>query len=227
MSKKTGTKSSDDPQAMRGAILDAVLDAVPFDGWNARAVAHARRELGLSQGFVELAFPRGIRDMVDLYLKRADEELETELARRRLVDMKIRERIATAVRVRLRLHQNQRDVIERTLAWLALPPNQPLGARSLWRTADVMWRAAGDTSTDYNWYTKRAILSGVYSSTLLYWLQDGSEDFKATWAFLDRRIGNVMQFEKAKAKARDARARLPDIWKIFGRWRYPDAHPPE
>ena len=82
----------------------------------------------------------------------------------------------------------------------ALPLNAPDGAKMLWQTADRIWTLLGDTSEDFNWYTKRMTLSGVIGSTLLFWLGDDSHDTQATWDFLDRRIGDVMQFEKAKAR---------------------------
>ncbi|HXV74395.1 MAG TPA: COQ9 family protein, partial [Sphingomonadales bacterium] len=112
----------------------------------------------------------------------------------------------------------------RTVGFLALPPNAGLSAKCLWRTADAMWRASGDTATDYNHYTKRLILAGVYSSTLLVWLNDSSEDLKETKAFLARRIAGVMRFEKAKAKVREFAEDLPNPAKILGGFRYPEGH---
>jgi ubiquinone biosynthesis protein COQ9 len=120
----------------------------------------------------------------------------------------------------LELNEVYREAVHRTVTWLAVPLNVPHGAKLLWRTADVMWCMAGDTATDYNHYTKRGILSGVYSATLLYWLNDVSEGYEKTWAFLDRRIENVMQFEKVKAKAIKATKDLPDIAAMLGKWRY-------
>jgi ubiquinone biosynthesis protein COQ9 len=114
-------------------------------------------------------------------------------------ELKIRERIKVAVRARIEQTVGGRESVRRGLAMLALPPNGPLGLKLLYRTVDAIWYAAGDTSTDFNFYTKRAMLAGVYSSTLLYWLNDRSGDSEATWAFLDRRIDNVMRFEKLKA----------------------------
>jgi ubiquinone biosynthesis protein COQ9 len=117
-----------------------------------------------------------------------------------LSSMRFRDRIAAAVR--LRLQEADRDVVRRGAALFALPQNMGLGTELTWGTADAMWRTLGDTSTDVNWYSKRAILAAVYSATVLYWLGDDSDGQEATWAFLDRRIEGVMRFEKAKADLR-------------------------
>jgi ubiquinone biosynthesis protein COQ9 len=134
-------------------------------------------------------------------------------------NMKIRDRIRTALVTRL--EQSDREITRRALAILAQPQHAALSARLLWQAADAMWRAAGDTATDYNHYTKRAILSAIYSATLLFWTQDDSEDFAATRAFIDRRIDGVMRFEKAKARVLGITARLPDPARFLGRLRYP------
>ena len=135
--------------------------------------------------------------------------------------MKVRDRIRHALRIRFEAAAGHEEAIRRALAILAQPPQAGLSARTLWRTADTIWRAAGDTATDYNHYTKRAILSAVYSATLLYWLDDDSEDKAATWAFIDRRIDGVMQFEKVKGRVLAATSRLPDPARFLGRLRYP------
>jgi len=140
--------------------------------------------------------------------------------------MKIRERVAFGVRRRLELVADEREAVRRGVALLALPVYAAEGARAVWHTADVIWTALGDTSTDYNWYSKRAILSGVYSSTVLYWLGDESEGFSDTWAFLDRRIEDVMRIEKVKAKMRDnklAQALLKGPAKLLDRVSAPGA----
>jgi ubiquinone biosynthesis protein COQ9 len=116
--------------------------------------------------------------------------------------LKMRDRIKFAVRSRIELHTGSKEAARRALALLALPLNSALGLKLLYRTADAMWYAAGDTSADFNFYTKRAILAGVYSSTLLYWLNDRSPGNEATWRFLDRRIDDVMKFEKLKSQVR-------------------------
>jgi len=208
------------PDEWRGDILEAVLAHVPFDGWSDAAIERACDDLGLERDYIDLAFPKGMHEMVDCFLNSLDQKLILELKVLKIGDMRIRDKITTAIRVRLELSEEYREAVHRTVTLLAMPLNLPLGAKLLWRTADVMWRMAGDTATDYNHYTKRGILSGVYSSTLLYWLNDVSEGYEDTWAFLDRRIENVMQFEKVKANALKATSNLPDIAKILGKWRY-------
>ncbi|MEE8370596.1 MAG: COQ9 family protein, partial [Sphingomonadales bacterium] len=160
------------------------------------------------------------RDIVDHFLTRSDGEMLEALEDVDPETLKIRERIRSAVKARIELHGGRKDAVGRTLAYLALPMNAALSARALWRTSDVIWRWAGDRATDYNHYTKRAILSAVYSSTLLYWLNDDSEDAEKTWGFLDRRIENVMQFEKLKAKVLCKTEKMPDIARRLGRLRY-------
>jgi ubiquinone biosynthesis protein COQ9 len=144
-------------------------------------------------------YPRGGLDLALAYHRAGDSAmLEGLRARNDLSDLRYRDRIALAVR--LRLESADREAVRRAAALMALPQNAPEAARAMWATADAIWTALGDTSEDGNWYSKRAILSGVYSSTVLYWLGDDSEDCADTWDFLDRRIEDVMRFEKTKAQ---------------------------
>lgn len=204
------------PDEMQDAILDAMMAHVPFDGWSQESINKAAEDVGVTKGFVKLAFPQGAVDMVDAYLKRIDDQMLKQLLKLSVADMKIRDRISTAIKTRMQINLQNREVVSRTVTFLAMPQNTPLSVRSLWRTADMMWRWAGDEATDYNHYTKRLVLSGVYSTTLLYWLNDDSEDFSGTWQFLDRRIENVMQFEKAKAKGLKIMDNIPGLADIFG-----------
>jgi len=209
------------PDERRGELLEAMLAHVPFDGWTDKALVRGADDLGLDAAFVKLVFPGGPMEALEYWMDRADAAMVDELARRGVRDMRIRDRIATAVRVRLEQAAPHREAVRRAAGILALPQNTELAATGLWRTADAMWRAAGDTSTDYNYYTKRAILSGVYSSTLLAWMADDSEGFAETWAFLDRRIENVMQFEKVKGRLLKERESWPSLTRFLGRLRYP------
>ncbi len=208
------------PDEWRHDILDAVILHVPFDGWSRKSLAAALKDLKLDPGIARLAFPDGIREIVEAYLKRHDKDMMAALDAIDLTSLPIRQRIASAVKTRLELHNDQRPLVERTVAYLALPFNADLSLCSLWRTSDLIWRWAGDTATDYNHYSKRAILLAVYSSTLLYWLNDESEAAADTWGFLDRRIENVMQFEKLKARLHEAAEKMPDIARELGRRRY-------
>jgi ubiquinone biosynthesis protein COQ9 len=184
----------------RERLLDAALPHVVFDGWSKESLDAAIAETGIDPGLARLAFPRGGIDMVVAFHRRADRRLAEELARADLSAMRMRERIAHCVRRRIELVAEHREAVRRGAALLALPLYAPEGARLVWETADTIWKACGDTATDYNWYTKRMSLGAVYSATTLYWLGDASPNFANSWAFLDRRIDDVMQIEKVKAQ---------------------------
>jgi ubiquinone biosynthesis protein COQ9 len=222
MAKTTNTETADmTPGELRLPLVEAMTEHVAFDGWSEKALSHAAEDVGVSCAMAELAFPRGAIEAFELYLENADTVLARALAERDLPSLKIRDRITVAVRTRLEQNMDKREVVKRGLALLALPQHVALASRSLWRTCDVMWRAAGDTSTDHNWYTKRATLSAVYSAVLLFWLNDESDDCEDTWAFLDRRIENVMQIEKTKFQMRKACENVPSLSRFLGRLRYP------
>ena len=184
----------------RRALLEAALNHVPFDGWSARTLRLACRDRGLDRTVARRAFPRGARDLLAFFVAEADRRMVAELSARDLGAMRVRERIAAAVRLRLELHAGHREAVRRAIALRALPPYTGDALKALYRTVDLMWRAAGDEATDFNFYSKRALLAGVYGSTILYWLEDHSEDFADTWAFLDRRIGDVMRVQKARGR---------------------------
>ncbi|MCW5748957.1 MAG: COQ9 family protein [Alphaproteobacteria bacterium] len=189
---------------LRDRVLDAVLFHVPFDGWGPAAVRAAARDGAVTAEEAALAFPGGALDMIEYHSRRADQRLVGELERRGVAGLKLRERITLAIRVRLEQNAGHREAVRRALAILALPTNAPLAARLLYRTVDAMWYAAGDRSADFSFYTKRATLAAVYSATVLYWLNDRSEGATATWAFLDRRIEDVMRFERLKSRLRES-----------------------
>ncbi len=192
------TKKQD---AERAALLEAALPNIAFDGWTEKAFAEAADMLSKDRREVKRLFPSLPMDAILFHSRQADAQLEATLKNDYAMDeMKIRERIATAVMVRLRQHNEQREAIRRAMGVLMLPWNSAASLKSLYETVDVMWRCAGDTSTDYNFYTKRALLGKVYTSTLYVWLNDDSEDLAETEAFLHRRIENVMQINKLKAQ---------------------------
>jgi len=176
-------------------------------------------QLGIDRAQARLAVPRGQAAMVELYIRGVDLALEEQLPPERLMTLKIRERIRTLVWTRLEIMAPAREAVRRGLAILAMPQTLALGARTGWNTADLMWRLAGDTSTDYNHYTKRITLGAVYASTLVAWLDDNSEGWADTAGFLDRRIGNVMQFERWKAQWRGQEQF--SVARFLGRLRYP------
>jgi len=192
---------------LQDRILDAALPAVAFDGWTQHVLEDAAVKAGLHKADVSRAFPAGVMDALEYFTTRADQRMGTALAHDySMKDMKIRERIATAVMVRLRAQTQHREAVRRALAVYALPWHIPAGIRALYRTMDEMWHQAGDTATDWNHYSKRIILSKVYMSTVYVWLEDTSANLEETEAFLRRRIENVMQFEKFKAKVKSWRA---------------------
>ena len=198
-------------ESERAAILQAALKHVPFDGWSASALSRAVEEAGLDPSMADRAFPRGARDLVDYLVSDTDARMTAELEKRELSEMPVRERIATAVRVRLELLAPHREAVRRSLSLRLQAGNAPHTMRGLYDTVDAMWYAAGDTATDYNFYTKRALLAGVYGATLLYWLDDSSEDFADTWAFLDRRIEDIMRIQKVRGRIEKFCDRLPSL----------------
>jgi ubiquinone biosynthesis protein COQ9 len=211
-------------EANRAAILARALDHAAFDGWTEAVLARAAREAGLPEGADALYFPRGPVDAIDFWNLQADRAMAQTLAGMDLSALKVRQRIEEAVMARLFPARPHREAARRAAARLALPDAGAAGPRILWRAADAMWRAVGDVSTDFNFYSKRAILSGVYASTFPVFLDDRDPELAATRAFLRRRIVNVMQFEKAKARVREAKAKLPDPLALLARLRHGPAH---
>lgn len=202
----------------KSRLLTAALAHVPFDGWSDVTLRAAMADSGTAAGLAAGLFPRGGIDMAAAYHKWGDQMLRDELAQADLTALRFRERVTHAVRLRLELVDQ--EAVRRGVALFALPQHLPEGAALIWGTADTIWNALGDTSRDINWYSKRATLSAVYSATVLYWLGDNSQGHADTWAFLDRRIENVMQFEKIKAgfgQNRIGQAILAGPLKIFQR----------
>ncbi|SLN35622.1 COQ9 family protein [Oceanibacterium hippocampi] len=184
----------------RRRILAAALPNVAFDGWTAKTLTAAVEAAGFEPAMAVRAFPGGVREMIGFFIAEADREMVEALEARDLPSMKIRDRIRTAVQVRLEQNAPWREAIRRALAHEMAPQNAPAALRRLHRTVDAMWYAAGDRAADFNYYTKRMLLAGVYSSTLLYWLNDRSEGSAATWRFLDRRIDDVMKIQTVKGR---------------------------
>jgi ubiquinone biosynthesis protein COQ9 len=195
--------------ATREALLLAALPDVPFDGWSHRTLDAAGRNLGLDAADVAALFPGGARDAIAMFSHWADRQMLDALAGSDLSAMKVRERVAGAVRARLAVLAPHREAVRRALAVLALPHNMALGLALLYDTVDAIWHAAGDTATDFNFYTKRGLLAGVYAATTLYWLEDRSAGTEETAAFLDRRIGDVMAIPRYGKRLRERLDRLP------------------
>jgi ubiquinone biosynthesis protein COQ9 len=206
-------------QKIRDRIALAVGENAVFDGWTRGAVDSAAKQLDIDPAQARLAFPKSSAAMIDAYVQAVDREMAKKLSPRKLAAMKIRERIRAMVWTRLEIMAPAREAVRNALSILAMPQNVPLAMMIGWRSADLMWRLAGDTATDFNHYTKRMTLGAVYASTLLAWLDDESEDRADTAAFLDRRIDNVMSFEKWKAQWRGQEHF--SVSRFLGRLRYP------
>lgn len=209
----------------RDLVLEFALPNVAFDGWSESLLRDAVEQSGADPALAKMAFPRGGVDLAAEAHRRDDLRMIENIKATGDV-LRMREKIAKAVRVRLEYAGQHEEAVRRAAALFALPQNAAEGARLTWGTADAIWTAVGDTSTDYNWYTKRMTLSGVYSATLLYWLGDTSLDKEATWRFLDRRIEDVMRIEKVKAMARNnplAKLALAGPRALLSRVRAPNA----
>jgi len=210
---ETKAKGMND-QEMREAVLARALPHAAFDGFTDSVLQKAGDEAGVTKTDLARLFDDGPISLVEFYSTSTDAEMEKRLAATDLKAMKIRERIATAVKTRLAILKPHKEAARRAASLLSLPMHAALGAKLVYRTVDAMWRAAGDTSTDFNFYTKRGILAGVYGATAMRWFNDTSEDETQTSEFLAARIENVMQFEKFKAKAREALSNFP----MFADW---------
>lgn len=208
---------------LRAALAPLLPAHAAFDGWTEEALAMAAEELGVPPGRARLAFPGGAIEMVDAWFDWIDKAMLIAFPPERIAQMKIRERIRDLILFRFETMRPHREALRRALAVLAMPQNLAAAARLAWRSADRLWRLAGDTATDFNHYSKRAILVGVYGSTTLVFLDDNDEDLAETRAFLGRRIDDVMRFEKFKASWRGTRERLPSLSRFLGRLRYPVA----
>jgi len=196
-----GPEGGDDRiAAIRARVVGAALPHVVFDGWTDRTLAQAVEETGVDPALSRLAFPRGGVDLALAWHDAMDAELVRRLAGEDLLGLRFRDRVAHAIALRLELVSRDREAVRRAAALFALPNHAAAGARAIWRTADTIWTALGDTSRDYNWYSKRATLSAVYSSCLLYWLGDESPNFERTREFIQRRIDDVMRFEETKSR---------------------------
>jgi ubiquinone biosynthesis protein COQ9 len=209
-------KTPPDDTALRRAVLEAALGHAAFDGFNDGLLAKAAAEAGVDDVSCARLFPNGVADLVTLYSETIDQSMEERLAASHVTEARIRDRIRQAIQTRLSLLRPHKEAARRAAAFLSLPPNAPLAAKLLWQSADRMWRGIGDTSTDFNFYTKRTILIGVYSATLVRWFNDQSEGEADTNAFLDRRIEDVMRFEKFKARLKEEASRLPSLGEILG-----------
>ncbi|HMO76545.1 MAG TPA: COQ9 family protein [Sphingopyxis sp.] len=206
---------------IRAALAPLIARNAAFDGFGDAALADAAARAGVDPDVARLAFPGGGRDQVDAWFADVDAAMAAKWPAEKLAPLKIRERITTLVEARLALLAPNREALRRALALLALPTNAAFAARLGWRSADAMWRLAGDSATDFNHYSKRAILAAVYAATISVFLGDENEDFADTRAFLTRRIDGVMRFEAWKHRRAARKIERPSLARFVGRLRYP------
>lgn len=206
---------------IRAALAPLIAQNAAFDGFTGTALADAAGRAGVDPDVARLAFPGGGSDMVDAWFADIDAQMAARWPAEKLAALKIRERITTLVETRIDLFAPDREALRRALALLAIPTNAPLAAKLGWRSADTMWRLAGDTAADFNHYSKRAILGAVYAATMAVFLNDESEDFTDTRAFLARRIDGVMRFETWKHRRAARSIERPSFARFVGRLRYP------
>ncbi len=206
---------------IRAALAPLIAENAAFDGWTNEALTLAADQAGVDQDIARLAFTGGAVAMIDAWFAHVDGVMTTAVPATVLDQMKVRAKITALVEARLAAVADNREGLRRALAILAMPQNIARAARLGWRTVDLIWRQAGDTATDYNHYTKRTILGGVYAATITVFLDDESEDWADTRAFLARRIDGIMRFEKAKAGFVARTENLPSLSRFIGRLRYP------
>jgi ubiquinone biosynthesis protein COQ9 len=205
----------------REKILAEALDHVAFDGWHDKTLKAAAGKVGASDAELKAAFPRGVADALLFFSSEADRQAVEAIEAADLKPMRVRERVTFAVRQRIEAVMKHKEAARRGAAVFALPQHALDGTTAVYRTVDALWRAVGDTSADFNFYTKRLLLSGVYTATMLYWFADTSEDAEDTWTFLDNRIADVMQIEKVRAQVGKIAEGLPNPLSILGALRYP------
>lgn len=208
---------NEDMDSLREKVLLAGLPHVPFEGWTNAALRAGARDAGLDPAQAARAFPGGPAEAIDFFNRYADARMLEALEGLDLDNMRARDKVIAGVRVRLEQNLPHREAVRRALAVLALPHNAPLGMRCVARTVDAIWRAAGDASSDYNWYTKRGLLAGVYTATVFYWINDKSEGTADTYHFLERRIDTVMRIGGALGRAGKAFANIGSPFDIFRR----------
>ena len=212
-------------EELRLELAPRIAAAAVFDGWSAEAVAAAASEAGVDPHVAAYAFPGGAMDMIAAWIGHVDAAMERELPAAAFADIPVHKRVRRLLQFRLGAVTGQEEALRRALAIMAMPQNAPRSLRLGWESADAMWRLAGDVATDYNHYTKRAILAGVYTATLAIFVDDKSDDKAETLAFLDRRLAGIGRFEKAKTQLLGNSEDRPSLVRFLGRLRYPDRHP--
>ncbi len=207
-----------DDDEIKKQLINAILPHVPFDGWGRAALSLAAKDMGMDYTKADILFPSGAGDVIAYHAKMMDDLMVDKLQNIDLASMKIHKRITIAVKIRLQLLEPNQQAVSKGLSFMALPSNGALALKILYKSVDNMWYMAGDTATDWNFYSKRILLAAVYSSTMLYWLNDTSKDYTDSWQFLDRRISEVMKIPKIKAKINNCFNFIPqkiNVMRVF------------
>ena len=209
----------------RQRLLASILNHVPFDGWSDIALRSAAQETGIPTDRVLNAFPGGAREALILWHEVAVQQMIEAMSEPAIAHLRTRERVAAAIKLRLQANLTHREAVRAGCTMLLMPQNTAIATRLLYNTVNAIWYACGDKSTDHNFYTKRGLLAAVYSATVMYWLNDKSPDCSATWAFLDRRIAEVMQIPQligqATSRLRAIADHVPTPQNLFRRARSP------
>lgn len=200
---KSKKNESDHIEITKKLLMSSILPSVDFDGWSSVSFNQAIIDAGVDIGLAQQAAPRGAIDLAVAFHQEGDQLMKASYNANDFFSLKYSEKVTQLIKSRIKATEIHKEAVRKSMSLFALPPNINEGGQLIWKTADTIWNTLGDTSTDSNWYTKRTTLSAVYSSTVLFWLGDESEDAIDTWNFLDRRIQNVMTIEKAKAKIKD------------------------
>lgn len=198
----------EDTLAERDALIGAALQHIPFDGWSIAALNNAASDLGLEKECVAREFPLGVVDAIRHFSQQADRYMVHSIQREDLTKMRMHERVGLAVETRLNFLEPHKEAVHRGMTWLAMPQNGMLGARLLYQTVDDIWYAVGDRSADFSFYTKRGLLAGVVGTTVLFWLDDRSEEFSDTREFLSRRISDIMKIHATRKRFEHTRDRF-------------------
>ncbi|MDB5687416.1 MAG: Ubiquinone biosynthesis protein [Rhizorhabdus sp.] len=206
---------------LRDALAPLLPASAVFDGWTDIALANAAADLGVPADRAALCFPGGAIDMIDAWFAALDRAMLAAFPPECIAAMKIRDRIRSLIWWRIEQASAHADALRRAVAILARPKHAAHAAKLGWRAADSIWRATGDASTDFSYYSKRTTLTAIYAATMMAWMDDESEDFADTRAFLDRRIEGVMRFEKLKAQLKPDPDRHFSPARFLGRLRYP------
>lgn len=199
----------------RQRLLEAVLYEVPFEGWSEAALLAGARAAGIAPAVAMNLFPGGMIEVLEFWHRQADAQMVEALAAQDLSALRIPQRVALAIRTRLEQALRHREAVRAALTYLGNPLHAPTAARVTYATVDAIWRAIGDRSTDFSFYTKRATLAAIYGATVLYWLNDRSPGTVETWAFLDRRLADLGRIPRARAQLRQVTDRLPNPFRLL------------